>query len=245
MLTRAAGKRKPSAAPDAEVVEKKAVVETTVPATTVDLEQFVKIMRRDMKHHGKQFRKGRNRDYMPFDPSPHCSYGGGIHFCRLKDAPRWFAIGSCIADVQLPPKRQLVDIPSLYKLKTDCIILSNIMPIRDHPMWRDSNMLAHIYWNAHAPHIYMNMPEDLKTPDVVVTLAKRNARVLRMLPANMESAYICTALITENPSFYMYVPPPIRSILHTSGNAMFDENSPGSLCRRFPYLEANRADPGF
>lgn len=95
---------------------------------------FVKLLHRDLVHHGYQYKCGLNIDDKPFTSFKCCPGGGGegLHFCRSYDRHLWRHLGyTLIADVRIPRNAMVVE----YKdeLKANKIIISNIREIREIP----------------------------------------------------------------------------------------------------------------
>jgi hypothetical protein len=95
---------------------------------------YVKILNKSMKHNNFIYKEGLNVDHVPFDPTGECK-AGGLYFCEVNDVHLYLNYGTLIADVEIPSNAQVYR--EANKLKSDRIVITNIIPIRDHIIWTD------------------------------------------------------------------------------------------------------------
>lgn len=110
---------------------------------------FIKILPADLKSRGFQFQEGLNVDVHPLSEQI-CAPGG---FCFTLPKDMWFDIGPMIADVTFDIDSKFVELPNDV-FKSDRIILSNIRPIGEHPIWNNYEFVKKIsHRNASMPFI--------------------------------------------------------------------------------------------
>jgi hypothetical protein len=102
----------------------------------VDLNQKVKVLTYDLIHNGFQYQDGLNTDTVPFNPSGSCK-PGGLYYTTLEFMPNFIGYGTKIANVEIPPESKIYADPEGKKWKSSSVVLSNILPLKDHPCWAD------------------------------------------------------------------------------------------------------------
>jgi hypothetical protein len=98
--------------------------------------KYVKVLAENLVHHNFQYEEGLNADYVPFNPTEKCKRGG-LYFCRPEDVFKYVGRGTKIAEVEVPIDARVHDEGD--KLKANKIILKNIMPIEDSPLFANCN----------------------------------------------------------------------------------------------------------
>jgi len=131
-------KRKPDSVPPSTRQLRSAT--RKAPRVQYTPDSLVKVLARDLKHLGFQYKEGLNIDDKPFDRKPTCGIGG-LYFCTFRRVHNWVCKGPNIADVSVPAavngkRNPVVDVDN-EKSKAHAIILSNICKFEDHPAWDD------------------------------------------------------------------------------------------------------------
>jgi hypothetical protein len=94
---------------------------------------LVKLINNDMINRKYQFRVGMN-ELEDFDSNPNIECAPGIYFCEAKRAVYWSRLlgYEYISDVEMPDDATVLKFR--HKCRTNKIILSQPVPIEDHPI---------------------------------------------------------------------------------------------------------------
>ncbi len=103
------------------------------------LNQPIKILSENLKHHGFQYKEGLNVDTVPFQPYGSCQ-PGGLYYTTLRYLGVYYRYGTKIAAVKIPADALTYADPDRTKCKADRIILENIIPIQYHPCWQYADL---------------------------------------------------------------------------------------------------------
>ena len=96
---------------------------------TTSQKHYVKILNRELNHHGFQYHIGPepNVDTHPFQATDNCE-AGGLYFTTMENAHKFISYGTLLVDVEIPKGAKVYEL--FYgKLKADQIILTNPRPI--------------------------------------------------------------------------------------------------------------------
>ena len=134
---------------------------------------FVKILNANMKHVDFVYQEGLNIDKLPFNPSGTCK-SGGLYYTNLENMAKFIEYGTQIADVIVPADAQVYADPKGDKWKADKIILQNIRPLKDHPIWNDKTFCL----AAIKQHSYALQHVREQTPEICLAAVQKNGRAL-------------------------------------------------------------------
>ena len=100
--------------------------------------KFYKVLNDSLCHNGFIYKEGLNVDTHPFTPTGTCS-AGGLYFCEEDKLINYlFDYGSIYATVSIPNDALVYKEDNKYK--TSRLILHNIQPINDLPLWLDTSL---------------------------------------------------------------------------------------------------------
>ena len=101
--------------------------------------KFYKVLNDSLCHFGFTYAAGLNVDTQLFNPSTTCSKGG-LYFCEEEHLPLYlFLYGSIYAMVSIPDDALVYKEDTKYKANK--LILHNIQPITELPLWLDANFV--------------------------------------------------------------------------------------------------------
>ena len=104
--------------------------------------KFVKVLNNTFCHYSFTYTEGLNVDTQPFNPSSTCSKGG-LYFCEEEHLPLYlFSYGSIYATVSIPEDALVYKEDTKYKANQ--LILHNIQPISELPLWLDATVTKKI-----------------------------------------------------------------------------------------------------
>jgi len=101
---------------------------------------LVKLVSADMINRGLQLRPGLNVDPVSFSYEGDC-VAGGLYYCDAQDIIHWVERlhgYTHLCTVTVPEDAQTVKLDNKYR--SNMINLSQPYPIREHPMWSDSEL---------------------------------------------------------------------------------------------------------
>lgn len=97
---------------------------------------FYKVLNDSLCHYDFTYTDGLNVDTLPFNPSQTCC-SGGLYFCEEIYLPLYLChYGSIYATVSIP--NDALVYKEAQKYKTNKLILHNIQPISELPLWLDA-----------------------------------------------------------------------------------------------------------
>jgi hypothetical protein len=106
--------------------------------------KYYKILNKDEKHLGLQYKTGLNIDPIPFNPSGDCEEGG-IYFAR-EDILAFLSYGPWLREISLPPDARVYENPDLpKKWKADKVVLGEREEIDAEVIERLINEEANIH----------------------------------------------------------------------------------------------------
>ena len=162
--------------------------------------KYYKILNKEEKHNGMQYKTGLNKDTMPFKPFGSCE-SGGMYFSS-EDILAFLSYGCWIREVILCEDSQIYEDPgSIKKFKTDKFILKEREEISEkvikrlieegaNPKTNDSCALRWAASNGHTEIVKMLIPvSDPKAYDsVALRLAALNGHteIVKMLKKAIE-----------------------------------------------------------
>ena len=104
--------------------------------------KFYKVLNDSRCHYDFTYTAGLNVDTQPFNPSSTCSKGG-LYFCEEEHLHLYLcSYGSICATVSIPEDALVYKEDTKYKANK--LILHNIQPITELPLWLDANVTKKI-----------------------------------------------------------------------------------------------------
>ena len=104
--------------------------------------KFHKVLKNSLCHYDFTYNEGLNVDTQPFNPSSTCSKGG-LYFCEEEHLHLYlFSYGSICATVSIPDNALVYKEDTKYKANQ--LILHNIQPISELPLWLDATVTKKI-----------------------------------------------------------------------------------------------------
>ena len=104
--------------------------------------KFVKVLNDSLCHYDFTYTAGLNVDTQPFNPSSTCSKGG-LYFCEEEHLHLYlFSYGSICATVSIPDNALVYKEDTKYKANQ--LILHDIQPINELPLWLDATVTKKI-----------------------------------------------------------------------------------------------------
>ena len=104
--------------------------------------KFYKVLNNSLCHYDFAYTAGLNVDTQPFNPYSTCSKGG-LYFCEEEHLDLYlFSYGSICATVSIPDNALVYKEDTKYKANQ--LILHNIQPINELPLWLDATVTKKI-----------------------------------------------------------------------------------------------------
>jgi hypothetical protein len=156
------------------------------------LESKIKILKPNLYHHGFKLKAGLNQDHHQTvynkDTVP-----TGLHYTDIQNIECFLHLGSYIADVVIPDDAQVAAYASGRSWKADQIILENIRPIAEHPLWSDQKIGAYLFQRNPTAAIF----QYIKDPPLEMCLqaVQGYGCLLQYIPASKQTPEICEAAI--------------------------------------------------
>ena len=120
--------------------------------------KFYKVLKNSLCHFGFIYNEGLNVDTQPFNPSSTCSKGG-LYFCEEEHLPLYlFSYGSICATVSIPEDALVYKEDTKYKANK--LILHDIQPITELPLWLDANVTKKIVQQIGLAIQYIKEPSE-------------------------------------------------------------------------------------
>ena len=158
---------------------------------------FLKILKSSLIHGNFKYNPGLNRDTNKFIP-----YGnnlqGGLYFSNYKDIFNSRVFGEYLCEIKIP-EDALVYI-NQNKFKSDKIIIWDIYPIQDHPVWSQEKYYSKIL-NSY-PMAFIHLKN--KSEKICLEMARKWAYSLDYIP-NLNPE-ICLAAVNKNGSVISHIP---------------------------------------
>lgn len=147
--------------------------------------RFYKLFRRDEIHHGLKYRKGLNRDPIPFNPDPRGCSPGGLYFFSEADLVNW--------------NRWIVDIPYWIRRVR---IPKNAQVFRELGKSKASELFLYPRERFQPNRLekYINFDDE----EVALEIVRENGMNLRYI-SNNQTTEICFQAVRANPFALIHV----------------------------------------
>jgi len=190
-------------APDDAVVSKQ-------PRKQYTATSLVKMLNKEMLHHGFQYQVGLNVDIHPFDHTRDCA-AGGLYFCELRHVKNWDSMGELMADVEVPEyindnvRNEMVHMK--LKKKAHAIIIRDPVPFMSHPFWQDAELCTELIRSD--ARFLMHIPREKQTP-VMCDLAVM-AMPLMIEYAVYQTEAACKVAIAYDNRLFKFILPELKT----------------------------------
>ncbi len=157
---------------------------------------FLKVLNKDLKHHGFQYKEGLNVDTVPFNPSGDCE-SGGLYYATTEHIFKFLSFGYFIADVTIPQDAKVYETKG--KFKADRIILSNIRRVEVYI----NSLPYESQLNAVKQNGYLLKYVKNQTPELCLDALKQNGYALRYVKE--QTPEICLTAVKRYGHALQYV----------------------------------------
>lgn len=157
---------------------------------------FYKVLSPTLCNRGFQYVLGFNKLIGEYIPSDYCNKGG-LFFCELKNVIDWISLydRALICEVLIPLGAQVYKSKYMNKYKTNCMIISNPLPISDFLKKHQSLYVNNISG-------FLRYIED-QTNEICLDAVKQNPFVLKFVKNQTDE--ICIAAVRKNGLALMFV----------------------------------------
>ena len=166
--------------------------------------KFVKVLNDSLCHYDFTYTAGLNVDTQPFNPSSTCSKGG-LYFCEEEHLHLYlFSYGSICATVSIPDNALVYKEDTKYKANQ--LILHNIQPITELPLWWDATFTKNIVQkNGYALKFIKEQTEEMCR---LAVQQDGNA----LLNVKEPSEELCRLAVQQNGHALLYVKEPSEEV---------------------------------
>ena len=189
--------------------------------------KFHKVLNNTFCHYSFTYTEGLNVDTQPFNPSSTCSKGG-LYFCEEEHLHLYLcSYGSICATVSIPEDALVYKEDTKYKANK--LILHNIQPISELPLWLDATVTKKIVQQNGNAIKYVKEPSEelrrlavqenglaihyIKEPSEEVRrlAVQQNGRVIQYIKEPSEEE--CRLAVQQNGNAMQYIKEPFYSQL--------------------------------
>ena len=190
--------------------------------------KFYKVLNDTLCHFDFTYTEGLNVDTQPFNPSSTCSKGG-LYFCEEEHLHLYlFSYGSICATVSIPDNALVYKEDTKYKANQ--LILHNIQPITELPLWWDATFTKNIVQkNGYALKFIKEQTEEMCRLAV-----QQHGYALKFIKEQTEE--MCRLAVQQNGYALKFIKEQTeemcRLAVQQDGNALLNVKEPSEeLCR--------------
>ena len=174
--------------------------------------KFHKVLKNSLCHYDFAYTAGLNVDTQPFNPSGTCSKGG-LYFCEEEHLHLYlFSYGSICATVSIPDNALVYKEDTKYKANK--LILHDIQPITELPLWLDANVTKKIVQRNGFVIQYIKEPSE----EVQRLAVQQNGFVIKYIKEPSEE--VRRLAVQQNGHAIKYIKEPFYSQLKIELNLM-------------------------
>ena len=195
--------------------------------------KFHKVLNDSRCHFGFTYTEGLNVDTQPFNPSSTCSKGG-LYFCEEEHLHLYlFSYGSIYATVSIPEDALVYKEDTKYKANQ--LILHNIQPISELPLWLDATVTKKIVKKFGHAIKYTKEPSE----EVQRLAVQQNGFVIKYIKEPSEE--VRRLAVQENGHAIQYIKEPSEEVrrlaVQQNGDAIQYVKEPSEELRRLAVQE--------